>query len=130
MKNKLIHTNLLSKHKHNSLLAVATATHFEYCNFQYKRVMRENDYFYSLRNCIEELLYLIIFPLYALTHGFIFYPLYIFNHIRRKKELIKRYNNDINCINEMAEKAQIRADENLKSATYNEDCFTIDRIEK
>ena len=92
--------------------------------------MRENDYFYSLRNCIEELLYLIIFPLYALTHGFILYPLYIFNHIRRKKELIKRYNNDINCINEMAEKAQIRADEHIKSATYNEDCFTIDRIEK
>lgn len=130
MKNKLIHTNLLSKHKHNSLLAVATATHFEYCNFQYKRVMRENDYFYSLRNCIEELLYLIIFPLYALTHGFILYPLYILYHIRRKKELIKRYNNDINCINEMAEKAQIRANEHLKSATYNDDCFTIDRIEK
>ena len=130
MKNKLIHTNLLSKHKHNSLLAVATATHFEYCNFQYKRVMRENDYFYSLRNCIEELLYLIIFHLYSLTHVFILYPLYIFNHIRRKKELIKRYNNDINCINEMAEKAQIRADEHLKSATYNDDCFTIDRIEK
>ena len=127
MKNKLIHTDLLSKHKHNSLLALATATHLEYCNYQYKRVMSENNYFCTLTQMLGELLYLIIFPVFALTHGFILYPLYIFNHIRRKKKLIKRYNNDINCINEMAEKAQIKADEHLKSATYNEDCFTIDR---
>ena len=127
MKNKLIHTDLLSKHKHNSLLALATATHFEYCNYQYKRVMQENNYFCTLTQMLGELLYLIIFRVFASNHGFILYPLYIFNHIRRKKKLIKRYNNDINCINEMAEKAQIKADEHLKSATYNEDCFTIDR---
>lgn len=127
MKTKLIHTNLLSKHKHNSLLALATATHLEYCNYKYQGVMKENDYFYTLKNCIGALLYLIIFPLFALTHGLILYPLYIFNHIRKQKELIKRYDNDINCINEMAEKAQNKADEHLKNATYNEDCFTIDR---
>lgn len=130
MKNKLIHTDLLSKHKHNSLLALATATHFEYCNYQYKRVMSDNNYFYTLRNCIGELLYLVIFPVFALTHGLILYPVYIFNHIRKQKKLIQKYNNDINCINELAEKAQIRADEHLKSATYNEDCFTIDRTGK
>ncbi len=128
MKHKLIHTDLLSKHKHNYLLALATATHLEYCNYQYKRVMQENNYFCTLRNCIGELLYLIIFPVFALTHGLILYPVYIFNHIRKQKKLIERYNNDINCINELAEKAQIRADEHLKSATYNDDCFSIDRI--
>ena len=127
MKNKLIHTDLLSKHKHNSLLALATATHLEYCNYQYKRVMQENSYFYTLRQILGELLYLIIFPIYALTHGFILYPVYICSHISKQKKIIQRYDNDINCINEMAEKAQIKADEHLKSATYNEDCFTIDR---
>ena len=126
---KLIHTNLLSKHKHNSLLAVATATHLEYCNYFYKRAMRENNYLYTLKHCIDELFYLIIFPFFALTHGLILYPVYIFDHIRKQKKLIKRYNNDINCINELAEKAQIRADEHLKSATYNDDCFTLDRME-
>ena len=125
---KLIHTNLLTKHKHNSLLAVATATHLEYCNYQYKRVMSENNYFNTLIQMLEELLYLIIFPVFALTHGLILYPVYILNHIRKQKKLIERYNNDINCINEMAEKAQIRADEHFKSATYNDDCLTIDRI--
>jgi len=127
MKTKLIHTNLLSKHKHNSLLALATATHLEYCNYQYKRVMSENNYFYTLRNVLDELLYLVIFPIYALTHGFILYPVYICSHISKQKKIIQRYDNDINCINEMAEKAQIKADEHLKSATYNEDCFTIER---
>ena len=127
MKNKLIHTDLLSKHKHNSLLALATATHLEYCNYQYKRVMQENNYFYNLRQILGELLYLVIFPIYALTHGFILYPVYICSHISKQKKIIQRYDNDINCINEMAEKAQIKADEHLKSATYNEDCFTIDR---
>ena len=127
MKNKLIHTNLLSKHKLNSLLSLATATHLEYCNYQYKRVMQENNYFYTLRNVLDELLYLVIFPVFALTHGFILYPVYICSHISKQKKIIQRYDNNINCINEMAEKAQIKADEHLKSATYNEDCFTIDR---
>ena len=96
MKNKLIHTNLLSKHKHNSLLALATATHLEYCNYQYKRVMQENNYFYTLRNVLDELLFLIIFPIYALTHGFILYPVYVFSHISKQKKIIQRYDNDIN----------------------------------
>ena len=127
MKNKLIHTDLLSKHKHNSLLSLATATHFEYCNYQYKRVMSENNYFCTLTQMLGELLYLIIFPVFALTHGFILYPVYVFSHISKQKKIIQRYDNDINCINELAKQAQIRADEQLKSATYNDDCLTIDR---
>ena len=89
--------------------------------------MRENEYFYTLKQMLGELLYLVIFPIYALTHGFILYPVYIFSHRRKQKQLIQRYNNDINCINELAKQAQFKADEHLKSATYNEDCFTIDR---
>ena len=87
----------------------------------------KNNYFYTLRNVLDELLYLVIFPIYALTHGFILYPVYICSHISKQKKIIQRYDNDINCINELAKQAQFRADEHLKSATYNDDCFTIDR---
>ena len=94
MKEKLIHTDLLSKYGHNSALGIATASHLEYCRWRYEQTKEDFfkdfsaylEYFYEF---FKNFVCIILIPLTFLTKGYIFYPIWIFHHKRMKKILIK-----------------------------------------
>ena len=95
MKEKLIHTNLLSKYDHCSPVGLATATNLEYCNYMYKSIRNDTATFENFYKCILEIIIntinIILIPIFILTHGFILYPYYIYRHIKIRREFIKKY---------------------------------------
>ena len=94
MKEKLIHTELLSKYDHCSTAGLATASHSEYCRWCYEQ--QKEDFFKDFSAYLEyfyeffkNFVCIILIPLTFLTKGYIFYPIWIFHHKRMKKRLIK-----------------------------------------
>ena len=106
MKEKLIHTDLLSKYGHNSASGIATASHLEYCHWRYEQTKEDFfkgfsaylEFFYEFFN---NFVCIILIPLTFLTKGYIFYPIWIFHHKRMKKKLIKEHG--IEKLNQSAE---------------------------
>lgn len=93
-KQKLIHTELLSKYDHCSSVGFATASHLEYCRWCYEQQKEDfykdfSAYLEYFCNFFKNFAYIIMIPLAFLTRGFIFYPIWIFHHKRMKKKLIK-----------------------------------------
>ena len=102
---KLIKTKLLLKHNHNSAGGMATASHIDFCKYQFRCLRPQwsyNEYMNIVVMFIESSFALLSIPFLVLTHGLILYPLWIVVHIVKVKKIIKEFG--IDHINTSAEK--------------------------
>lgn len=102
---KLIKTKLLLKHDNNSAVGIATASHLDFCKYQFRCLRPQwscNEYMKMFMMFIELFLALLSIPFLALTHGLILYPFWIVIHIMKIKKIVKEFGAD--CINSEAEK--------------------------
>ena len=102
---KLIKTKLLLKHNHNSAVGIATASHIDFCKYQFRCLRPQwsyNEYMNMTVMFIESFFALLSIPFLVLTHGLILYPLWIVVHIVKVKKIIKEFG--IDHINTSAEK--------------------------
>lgn len=102
---KLIKTKLLLKHNHNSAVGMATASHLDFCKYQFRCLRPQwsyNEYMNMVVMFIESAFALLSIPFLVLTHGLILYPFWIIVHILKVKKIIKKFGAE--RINEGAEK--------------------------
>ena len=102
---KLVKTKLLLKHGHNSAVGIATASHLDFCRYQFRCLRPQwsyNEYMKMLMMFIELFFALLSIPFFVLTHGLILYPFWIIVHIFKVKKIIKEFVAD--HINSEAEK--------------------------
>lgn len=102
---KLIKTKLLIKHNHNSAVGIATASHIDFCKYQFRCLRPEwsyNEYMNLLVMFIESSFALLSIPFLVLTHGLILYPFWIVFHILKVKKIVKEFG--VEHINASAEK--------------------------
>jgi len=102
---KLIKTKLLLKHDNNSAVGIATASHIDFCKYQFKCLRPQwsyNEYMKMLMMFIELFFALLSIPFLALTHGLILYPFWIVIHIMKIKKIVKEFGAE--HINSEAEK--------------------------
>lgn len=102
---KLIKTKLLLKHDHNSAVGMATASHLDFCRYQFRCLRPQwsyNEYVKMLMMFIELSLALLSIPFLVLTHGLILYPFWIVVHILKVKKILKQFS--VDHINSEAEK--------------------------
>lgn len=105
MKLKLIKTKLLLKHNHNSAAGVATASHIDFCKYQFRCLRPQwsyNEYMNIIVMFIESSFGLLSIPFLVLTHGLILYPFWIIVHILKVKKIVKQFS--VEHINASAEK--------------------------
>ena len=105
LRMKLIKTKLLLKHDHNSAVGMATASHIDFCRYQFKCLRPQwscNEYMKMFMMFIELFLALLSIPFLALTHGLILYPFWIVIHIMKIKKIVKEFGAE--HINSEAEK--------------------------
>ena len=91
---KLIKTKLLLKHNHNSAVGIATASHIDFCKYQFRCLRPQwsyNEYMNMVVMFIGSSFALLSIPFLVLTHGLILYPFWIIVHILRVKEIIKKF---------------------------------------
>lgn len=91
---KIIKTKLLLNHNHNSAVGAATASHLDYCKYQYRCLRPQwsyNEYMNMVVMFIESLFALLSIPFMVLTHGIILYPFWIIVHIIKTKKIIKEF---------------------------------------
>lgn len=103
---KLIKTKLLLNHNHNSAVGMATASHIDFCKYQF-RCLRPtawtyNEYVKMFTMFIESSFALLFMPFAVLTHGLILYPFWIVVHIIKVKKIVKEFGAE--HINASAEK--------------------------
>ena len=101
---KLIKTKLLIKHNHNSAVGVATASHIDFCKYQFRCLRPQwsyNEYMNMIVMFIESSFGLLSIPFLVLTNGLICYPFWVIVHILETKKIIKKYG--ISKINKSAE---------------------------
>lgn len=102
---KLIKTKLLLKHDHNSAMGIATASHIDFCKYQFRCLRPQwsyNEYMKMFMMFIELFLALLSIPFLALTHGLILYPFWIVVHILKVRKIRKEFG--VEHINSEAEK--------------------------
>ena len=102
---KLIKTKLLIKHNHNSAVGIATASHIDFCKYQFRCLRPQwsyNEYMNMIVMFIESSFALFSIPFLVLTHGLILYPFWIIVHILQVKKIIKKFGAE--RINASAEK--------------------------
>lgn len=103
---KLIKTKLLLKHNHNSAVGIATASHIDFCKYQFKHLRPTawtyNKYIKAIMMFIESSFALLSIPFLVLTHGLVLYPLWVIVHILKVKKIIKKFG--VEHINASAEK--------------------------
>lgn len=102
---KLIKTKLLLKHNHNSAVGIATASHIDFCKYQFRCLRPQwsyNEYMNMIVMFIESSFALLSIPFLVLTHGLILYPFWIIVHILKVKKIIKKFGAE--RINTSAEK--------------------------
>lgn len=102
---KLIKTKLLLKHNHNSVVGIVTASHIDFCKYQFKCLRPKwsyNDYMNIIVMFIESSFALLSIPFLVLTHGLILYPFWIVIHIMKIKKIVKEFG--VDHINSEAEK--------------------------
>lgn len=115
---KLIKTKLLLKHNHNSAVGIATASHIDFCKWQFRCLRPKwsyNDYMNIIVMFIESSFALLSIPFLVLTHGLILYPFWILVHIMRIKKIVKQFGAE--HINSEAEKLVKEMQENEKTRT-------------
>lgn len=91
---KLIKTNLLKKYRHNSDVGIVTASHLDYCQYTHSWIKDEwtfEEYKKYFVEFLQIFVALIFIPLCRLTHGVILYPLWIYEHTKKQKRIIKKY---------------------------------------
>ena len=101
---KLIKTKLLLKHNHYSPVGFATASHIDFCKYQFKCLRPEcsyNEYMHMLVMFISLPFALLFIPFFVLTHGLILYPYWIVLHIVKTKGIAKKYG--VDYLNKSAE---------------------------
>ena len=89
---KLIKTKLLLKHDHNSAVGMATASHIDFCRYQFRCLRPQwscNEYMKMFMMFIELFFALLSIPFLVLTHGLILYPFWIVIHIMKIKKIVK-----------------------------------------
>lgn len=105
LRMKLLKTKLLLKHDHNSAAGMATASHIDFCKYQFRCLRPQwsyNEYMNIVVMFIESFLALLSIPFLVLTHGLILYPFWIIIHIFKVKKIIKEFG--VEHINSEAEK--------------------------
>lgn len=94
---KLIKTKLLLKHNHNSAVGIATASHIDFCKYQFRCLRPQwscNEYMNLVVMFIESSFALLSIPFLVLTHGLILYPFWIVIHIMKIKKIVKEFGAD------------------------------------
>ena len=89
---KLVKTKLLLKHDNNSAVGIATASHIDFCKYQFKCLRPQwsyNEYMNMVVMFIASSFALLSIPLLVLTHGLILYPFWIVNHIIQVRKIVK-----------------------------------------
>ena len=102
---KLIKTKLLIKHNHNCAVGVATASHIDFCKYQFRCLRPQwsyNEYMNIVVMFIESSFALLSIPFLVLTHGLILYPFWIIVHILKVKKIVKQFS--VEHINASAKK--------------------------
>lgn len=102
---KLIKTKLLLKHNHNSAVGMATASHLDFCKYQFRCLIPQwscNEYVKMFMMFIELFFALLSTPFLVLTHGLLLYPFWIVVHIVKVKKIVKQFG--VDRINSEAEK--------------------------
>ena len=102
---KLIKTKLLLKHDHNSAVGMATASHLDFCRYQFRCLRPQwscNEYVKMFMMFIELFFALLSLPFLVLTHGLILYPIWIVVHILKVRKIRKEFG--VERINSEAEK--------------------------
>ena len=102
---KLIKTKLLLKYNHNSAVGIATASHIDFCKYQFRCLRPQwsfNDYVKMIVMFIELSFALLSIPFLVLTHGLLLYPFWIVIHIAKVKKIVKEFS--VERINSEAEK--------------------------
>ena len=108
---KLIKTNLL-KNNNTSDIAKVTASRKDYCNYRYKKVVKDMSFkeiFVSFFSALFIQFTLLGFLIIKLTRGLIFYPYWICQHFLLKRRVIREVlaeNKTINELNECAKKIE------------------------
>ena len=102
---KLVKTKLLLKHNRNSAVGMATASHLDFCRYQFRCLIPQgsfNEYMEMFIMFIELFFVLLSIPFLVLTHGLILYPFWIVVHIMEIKKIVKEFG--VEHINLEAEK--------------------------
>ena len=102
---KLIKTDLLLKHNHNSAVGIATASHIDFCKHQLRCLRPQwscNEYMKMFMMFIELFFALLSIPVLVLTHGLLLYPFWIVFHLIKVKKIVKEFG--VEHINSEAEK--------------------------
>ena len=102
---QLIKTKLLLKHNHNSAVGMATASHLDFCKYQFRCLRPQwscNEYMNIIVMFIESSFALLSIPVLVLTHGLILYPFWIVFHLIKVKKIVKEFS--VEHINSEAEK--------------------------
>ena len=113
---KLIKTNLL-KNNNTSDIAKVTASTKDYCNYRYKKVIKDmgfKEIFVSFFSALFIQFTLLGFLIVKLTRGLIFYPYWILQHFSLKRRVIREVladNKTINELNECAKKIESNSKE-------------------
>ena len=105
LRMKLIKTKLLLKHNHNSAVGIATASHIDFCKYQFRCLRPQwscNEYMNIIVMFIESSFALLSIPFLVLTHGLILYPFWVVIHIMKIKKIVKEFG--VDHINSEAEK--------------------------
>ena len=105
LRMKLVNTKLLLKHDHNSAVGIATASHLDYCKYQFRCLRPQwscNEYMKMVMMFIELFFALLAIPVLVLTHGLILYPFWVVVHVVKIKKIVKEFG--VEHINSEAEK--------------------------
>ena len=102
---KLIRTILLLMHDNNSDVGIATASHLDFCKYQFRCLRPQwsyNEYMNMIVMFIGSSFALLSIPFLVLTHGLILYPFWIVNHVIQVRKIRKKFG--VESINLGAEK--------------------------
>lgn len=91
---KLVKTKLLLKHGHDSDVGIATASHLDFCKYQFRCVRPQwscSEYMKMFMMFIGLFFALLSIPFLVLTHGLILYPFWIVVHIFKVKKIVKKF---------------------------------------
>ena len=91
---KLIKTKLLIKHNHNSAVGIATASHSDFCKYQFRCLRPQwsyDEYVNIFMMFIESSFSMLSIPFLVLTHGLILYPFWIVNPIIQVRKIVKKF---------------------------------------
>lgn len=105
LRMKPLKTKLLLKHDHNSAVGMATASHIDFCRYQFRCLRPQwsyNEYMKLFMMFIVSFFALLSIPFLVLTHGLILYPFWIVVHILKVKKILKQFG--VEHINSEAEK--------------------------